>query len=184
MKQFYHYIYAFLILTAVAACINFAYADGKKPIVNTRNDGKKPVIFDTTRLTKVFANKNDKSYLKNGIRVALPPLKPNVTIYGNSSRLNFPKFESDKLVSSLQIYPNPISDQINLRYNVSKNSNITIKIIDILGNEVMTLFSQRVDPGEQKFTFNLNNKLASGFYTLRLVAGNGSEALIKRISIL
>jgi hypothetical protein len=184
MRQFYYYIYSFLLLTALAAFINYAHADGKKPVIYVHADGKKPSIPDTTRLTKVFSNKNDKSYLRNGIRVALPPLKPNVTIYGSNSRLNFPKFESDKLVSSVQVYPNPITDQINLRYNVTKNSNITIKIIDILGNEVMTLFSQRVDPGEQKFTFNLNNKLTSGFYFVRLVAGNGTESVIKRISIL
>jgi len=156
-------------MTAMAAIINYAYAGGKKP-----------VISDTTRLAKVFTNKNDKSYLKNGIKVALPPLKPNVVIY--STKLSFSRLESDKLVSNVQVYPNPITDQINLRYNVNKNSSVTIKIMDILGNEVMTLFSQRVDPGEQKFTFNLNNKLSSGFYFVRLVAG--SESVIKRISIL
>jgi len=169
MRKFYHSIFTFFMITAVAAIVNFAYADGKKPINS-----------DTTRLAKVFTNKNDKSYLKNGIKVALPPLKPNVTIY--STKLTFQKTESDRLVSNVQVYPNPITDQINLRYSVNKNSSVTIKIMDILGNEVMTLFSQRVDPGEQKFTFNLNNKLSSGFYFVRLVAG--SESVIKRISIL
>lgn len=169
MRKFYQRIFLFFMLIAMATIVNYAYAGGKKP-----------VISDTTRLAKVFTNKNDKSYLKNGIKVALPPLKPNVTIY--STKLSFSRQESDKLVSNVQVYPNPITDQINLRYNVNKNSSVTIKIMDILGNEVMTLFSQRVDPGEQKFTFNLNNKLSSGFYFVRLVAG--SESVIKRISIL
>jgi hypothetical protein len=169
MRKFYYLIFTFFMITAIAVIVNDAYADGKKPKVS-----------DTTRLAKVFTNKNDKSYLKNGIRVALPPLKPNVTIY--STKLSFQKTESDRLVSNVQVYPNPITDQINLRYSVNKNSSVTIKIMDILGNEVMTLFSQRVDPGEQKFTFNLNNKLSSGFYFVRLVAG--SESVIKRISIL
>ena len=121
--------------------------------------------------------------------MALPPLKPAITIYGNnnnnSGQLNkpaFPKFEPNKVLSNVQVYPNPITDQINLRYNVAKNSNVTIKIMDILGNELITLFSQRVDPGEQKFTFNIGNKLSSGFYFVRLVIGN--ESVIKRISIL
>jgi len=149
-------------------------------MIYARANGTKPLKSDTA---KVFTNKNDKSYLKNGIRVALPPLKPSVTIYGSTAHpLSFPKFESDHLVSNVQVFPNPITDQINLRYNVSKNSSVSIKIMDILGNEVITLFSQRVDPGEQKFTFNLNNKLTSGFYFVRLVVGN--ESVIKRISIL
>ncbi len=171
MNKFYHYTVLIFIFIALATSIGYAFTDGKKPSA-----------ADTTRIAKVFTNKNDKSYLKNGIRVPLPPMKQNVTIYGSNKPLNFPKFESDKLVSNVQVYPNPITDQINLRYNVSKNSAVTIKIMDILGNEVVTLFSQRVDPGEQKFTFNLNNKLSSGFYFVRLVVGN--ESVIKRISIL
>jgi len=169
MRKFYQPICSFFMLIALAAGINYAFADGKKP-----------GISDTTRLAKVFTNKNDKSYLKNGIKVALPPLKPNVTIY--STKLSFSRMDGDRLVSNVQVYPNPITDQINQRYNVSRNSSVTIKIMDILGNEVVTLFSQRVDPGEQKFTFNLNNRLSSGFYFLRLVAGG--ESVIKKISIL
>ena len=168
MRKLYNYAILFFMLLATVAGINYAFAGGKKPFFN-----------DTTRLTKVFANKSDRSYLKNGIRLPLPPLKTNVTIYSN--KLSFAK-PDDKLVNNVQVYPNPITDQINLRYNVTKNSAVTIKIMDILGNEVMTLFSQRVDPGEQKFTFNLSNKLTSGFYFVRLVAGN--ESVIKRISIL
>jgi len=172
MKHVYHYTILILLSIAFATFINCAYAGGNKPIKS-----------DTTRIIKVYPNKNDKSYLKNGIKVALPPLKPNVTIYGtNPNKISFTKFDADKLLSNVQVYPNPITDQINLRYNVTKNSSVTIKIMDILGNEVITLFSQRVDPGEQKFTFNLNNKLTSGFYFVRLMVGN--ESVIKRISIL
>ena len=172
MKHVYQYTILFFLTIALATFINSAHADGKRPFRS-----------DTTRLIKVFANKNDKSYLKSGIRVALPPLKANVTIYGsNPNKISFAKFDADKLISNVQVYPNPITDQINLRYSVTKNSNVTIKIMDILGNEIITLFAQRVDPGEQKFTFNLNNKLTSGFYFVRLVVGN--ESVIKRISIL
>lgn len=159
---------------ALATCLNYALADGKNPRKS-----------DTTKLVKVFTNKNDKSYLKNGIKIPLPPIKPGVTIYGSNSLINrnsLNKFEQDKLLSNVQVFPNPITDQINLRYFVAKNSNVSIKIMDVLGNEVITLFSQRVDPGEQKFTFNLNNKLSSGFYFVRMVVG--AEQVTKRISIL
>lgn len=150
-------------------------------------DGKKPPKADTAKLVKVFTNKNDKSYLKNGIRIPLPPLKGGVTIYGTNTSNNvnknaLAKYEPDKLLTNVQVFPNPITDHINLRYYVSKNTNVSIKIMDVLGNEVITLFSQRVDPGEQKFTYNLNNKLSSGFYFVRVVVG--TESVIKRISIL
>jgi hypothetical protein len=174
MRIFYKLLCSFFIFLALATSLNYALADGKNPRKS-----------DTTKLVKVFTNKNDKSYLKNGIKIPLPAIKPGVTIYGNSGTINrnsLNKFEPDKLLSNVQVFPNPITDQINLRYYVAKNSNVSIKIMDVLGNEVITLFSQRVDPGEQKFTFNLNNKLSSGFYFVRMVVG--TESVIKRISIL
>ena len=169
MKKLYFLTCSLFMLIAFAMGTNYALADGKKPF-----------RADTTKLVKVFANKNDKSYLKNGIKIALPPLKSNVTIYANKTAT--PRYEPDKLLSNVQVFPNPITDQINLRYYVSKNSTVNIKIMDVLGNEVITLFSQRVDPGEQKFTYNLNNKLTSGFYFVRMMVG--TESVIKRISIL
>jgi len=171
-KTYYPLVYLFLLFVAMASCINYVHADGTKPMKR-----------DTNKLNKVFPNKNDKSYLKNGLH-ELPPLKPAITIYGGSSitKPAFPRYEPAKVITNVQVYPNPISDQINLRYNVAKNSNVTIKIMDILGNDIMTLFSQRVDSGEQKFTFNINSKLPSGFYFVRLVIG--SESVYKRIAIL
>jgi hypothetical protein len=174
MRNFYLYVCSLFMLITTVVSLNNALADGKKPTKS-----------DTTKLVKVFTNKNDKSYLKNGIKIPLPPLKGGVTIYGSNSTLNrnsLNKFDQDKLLTNVQVFPNPITDQINLRYYVAKNSNVSIKIMDVLGNEVVTLFSQRVDPGEQKFTFNLNNKLSSGFYFIRMVVG--SEQVMKRISIL
>lgn len=174
MRNFYLAACSFFMLITTVTGLNYALASGKNPLKS-----------DTTKLVKVFANKNDKSYLKNGIKIPLPPLKAGITIYGNNStvtRNSLNKFDQDKLLSNVQVFPNPITDQINMRYYVSKSSNVSIKIIDLLGNEVITLFSQKVDPGEQKFTFNLNNKLSSGFYFIKMMVGN--EAVMKRISIL
>ena len=179
MRKFY-YIHSFFLLIAVATLMSFAFGKGIKTSKS-----------DTNKLTRVFGNKNDKSYLKNGIHVPLPPLKASTVLIGgsitasnnnNTGKISFGKLEPYKTLSNVQVYPNPITDQINLRYNVAKNSNVTIKIMDVLGNDLITLFSQRVDPGDQKVTFNINNKLSSGFYFVRLIVGN--ESVIKRISIL
>src|SRR5438094_9488110 len=115
MRNFYLLTCSFFLL--------FALANGRN---NVLADGKKPLRSDTTKLVKVFANKNDKSYIKNGIHISLPPLKPNVTIYANKndSRLIPTRFESYKLLSTVQVYPNPITDQINLRYHISRNTKI------------------------------------------------------------
>jgi len=88
----------------------------------------------------------------------------------------------DKILSVLRVYPNPIDDQINLILRLERESNISIKIMDLLGNEVVTLSNERLSAGEQTKTFTIPNRLNSGIYFLRFVAG--SETVVKRISVL
>jgi hypothetical protein len=129
---------------------------------------------DTTYLHK----KPKKSYLKSGLSFALPPIKPGEI---SNIKFNIPKAD-DKLLNDVEVYPNPVTDQLNFKYMLSRNSNVSIKIMDVLGNDVLNVFSQRVDLGEQKFSFPISNKLSRGFYFVRIVAG--TESVIKRISIL
>lgn len=90
--------------------------------------------------------------------------------------------ESQKPIDNFKIYPNPVSDQLNLSFTLKKESFVTIKILDVLGNDVMTLFTQKLGSGEQNNTFYIDSKLKTGFYFVRIVAD--SNAIIKRISVL
>ncbi|MBC7398548.1 MAG: hypothetical protein H7289_01290, partial [Mucilaginibacter sp.] len=74
-----------------------------------------------------------KKLKKNVLTFTLPPIKPGVI---SSTKLTVPRAD-DKLLSSVEVYPNPITDQINLKYMLSRNSNVTIKMVDVLGNDVM-----------------------------------------------
>jgi hypothetical protein len=55
-------------------------------------------------------------------------------------------------------------------------------VLDILGNDIITLYSQREDAGEKTYNYYLNGKLTRGFYFVRIVAG--TEYVTKRISVL
>lgn len=90
--------------------------------------------------------------------------------------------KADKILSVLRVYPNPVDDQINLILRLERESVISIKIMDLLGNEVVTLSNERLSAGEQTKTFTIPNRLNSGIYFLRFVAG--SETVVKRISVL
>lgn len=85
-------------------------------------------------------------------------------------------------IDNVKIYPNPVSDQLNLSYSLKKQSLVTIKIMDVLGNEVVVLMSRKMDAGNQNNKFTIESKLNSGFYFVRIVAG--SDSIIKRISVL
>jgi len=87
-----------------------------------------------------------------------------------------------KPLDNVKVFPNPVSNQINLSYTLNKEYMVTIKVLDVLGNEVITLLSQKVGAGDQTNSFNLGSKINSGLYFVRVAAG--SESVIKRISIL
>jgi hypothetical protein len=90
--------------------------------------------------------------------------------------------DQNKPLDNVKVYPNPVSNQLNLTYTLKNESVVTIKIMDVLGNEVLVLMSKKMDAGEQNNKFLIETKLSTGFYFVRLSAG--SESIIKRISVL
>ena len=51
---------------------------------------------------------------------------------------------------------------------------VSLKVYDVLGNEVATLVNEVKEPGEYKVEWNAGS-LASGVYSYRLTAGNYTE---------
>ena len=81
-----------------------------------------------------------------------------------------------------QNYPNPFNPTTNLEFGISKLGFVTLKIYDVLGNEVATLVNENISPGYYQMKWN-GAGFASGMYYYKLTAGDFSEirkmALIK-----
>jgi hypothetical protein len=88
----------------------------------------------------------------------------------------------EKILTVLKVYPNPVDDQINLILRIDRESNLSVKVMDLLGNEVVTLSNERIQPGEQTKNYIIPNRLNTGIYFLKIVAG--TETVVKRISVL
>jgi hypothetical protein len=67
-----------------------------------------------------------------------------------------------------QNYPNPFNISTTIKYQIPFQSNVTLKLYDILGREVSILVDEQKSPGRYKVDFTENN-LSTGvyFYTLR-----------------
>jgi protocatechuate 3,4-dioxygenase beta subunit len=73
-----------------------------------------------------------------------------------------------------QNYPNPFNPSTVIRYQLSVNSTVTLKVYDMLGREVQSLADNEwMEEGEYEFEFDGSN-LATGVYFYRLVA-NGVD---------
>jgi predicted esterase len=70
-----------------------------------------------------------------------------------------------------QNHPNPFNPTTTIKYSTQKESFVTIKIYDILGNEIITLVNERKPAGTYAINFNGSN-LPSGIYFYRMQAGN------------
>ncbi|HEX2983830.1 MAG TPA: FG-GAP-like repeat-containing protein, partial [Ignavibacteriales bacterium] len=73
-----------------------------------------------------------------------------------------------------QNFPNPFNPTTTFRFGLKTESNVDLKIYDILGREVAVLIQNtRMKPGEYDITFDAS-ALASGTYIYKLTAGNVS----------
>lgn len=70
-----------------------------------------------------------------------------------------------------QNYPNPFNPETKIKYSLSKGNYVTIKVYDILGNEISTLVNRFRNAGEYEVEFNAAG-LPSGVYIYKMVAGN------------
>ncbi|RPI19191.1 MAG: T9SS C-terminal target domain-containing protein [Ignavibacteriae bacterium] len=68
-----------------------------------------------------------------------------------------------------QNYPNPFNSSSIIEFEISKSSNVSIIIFDILGREIGQLFNQKINPGVYKVQLDAND-IASGTYFYSLIA--------------
>jgi hypothetical protein len=66
-----------------------------------------------------------------------------------------------------QNYPNPFNPTTVISYQLPIRSNISLKVYDLLGQEIVTLFEGIHQPGYYQATLD-GNKLAGGVYFYRL----------------
>ena len=88
---------------------------------------------------------------------------------------------SDLSFNLHQNYPNPFNPTTNIRFQVADFGFVTLKIYDLLGNEVATLVNEEKPAGNYQVVFN-GSGLPSGLYIFRLISKNYSAS--KKLMIL
>ncbi|MBK7629458.1 MAG: T9SS type A sorting domain-containing protein [Ignavibacteriales bacterium] len=79
--------------------------------------------------------------------------------------------------SLAQNYPNPFNPNTIIKYNIpvasteGRNIYVTLKVTDVLGNDVSTLVDEEKPAGSYEVDFNASS-LSSGIYFYRLQAGS------------
>ena len=130
------------------------------------------VYFSTTAIGDIDGD-NDLDAVIVGISNGPEIVKPRV--YKNiSSSTNI---IDDLSISSLanwklsQNYPNPFNPITEIQYLIPEISFVTLKVYDVLGNEIATLVNEEKVTGNYEISFNASN-LPSGVYLYKLQAGS------------
>ena len=131
-----------------------------------------------TRIAQGFSGPVDAVLIENKIysietgsgssiwEITLPSKTTSVEV-NNKSPLQF---------SLVQNYPNPFNPSTIISFKIasSKAVKCTLKIYDLLGNEIATPVNEEKSAGTYNVEFD-GSKLASGFYIYRLIAGDFSS---------
>jgi hypothetical protein len=105
------------------------------------------------------------------------PYGPDTLFYGNvrlesatavENDLNLP-FEFDLC----QNYPNPFNPISTIQFSIPETQFVTLKVFDLLGNEIATLVNEEKTAGSYKVDFNtIRHNISSGIYFYTLQAGS------------
>lgn len=74
-----------------------------------------------------------------------------------------------------QNYPNPFNPSTQIRFSLPRSRQVTLKIFNLLGQEVATLVSEELPAGSYSTRWDASG-LASGVYLYRLQAGDPSTS--------
>ena len=112
-------------------------------------------------------------------------LGPNAKISYGGGTLNIPVTLVPMKETTLpqkffvdQNYPNPFNPSTTISYGIPRTAFVTVKVFNVLGQEVKTLFSGYQSTGVYTLSFNASD-LSSGVYLYRIQAGTSVD--IKRM---
>ena len=126
--------------------------------------------FDTTGITNVVIDTSRNRIIADVVHFSI------LVLYGETETTGIDEIISESQIpnefSLEQNYPNPFNPETKITYQIPKISRVTIKIYNILGQEVRTLVDKEQNMGEYKVIWdgknNSGNPVSSGIYIYQL----------------
>ena len=70
-----------------------------------------------------------------------------------------------------QNYPNPFNPSTEIKFSIPQTTNVTLRVFDIMGREVVTLIDEQMEAGKHSVIFNAAS-LSSGVYYYTIITEN------------
>ncbi|HLX12042.1 MAG TPA: T9SS type A sorting domain-containing protein, partial [Bacteroidota bacterium] len=137
-------------------------------------------ITDTTRWNSLLKwPKVDKLVLTGAVALRNVPYAIRA-IGGTSAPLTHNRSVAEPSRYALdQNYPNPFNPTTNIKFNLQNDGLVTLKVFNILGQEVITLANrEEYSAGSSEVQFNASN-LPSGVYFYRILVNDTKSGAVK-----
>ncbi|MCH7772904.1 MAG: T9SS type A sorting domain-containing protein [Bacteroidetes bacterium] len=144
---------------------------GSLPLIMKTTDvgitWEKQVLTEVGILNSIFFVNDDVGFACGRVGLMLKTTSGGVTDVADENNLPFD-------FSLVQNYPNPFNPSTSIQYAVSSRQFVSLKVYDVLGNEVATLVNEEKPAGSYKVEFD-GTDLTSGIYFYRIEAGSFIE---------
>jgi hypothetical protein len=109
------------------------------------------------------------------------PMPAQASPYGLTGVIEDEELGQPVAYKLAQNYPNPFNPETKIRYTIPENAQVTLKVFNVLGQEVATLVNEHEVAGNYIALFEANH-LATGVYFYRLEAGKFTD--VKKMLLL
>lgn len=133
--------------------INFAF-----PPVTVSSGHTNPADIYVNRITDTLAVPNAGSNSVSFVSLSVPTGLQNTSSIANDYSLS-------------QNYPNPFNPATTISFDVKSKGMVTLKVYDILGNEVTSLVNEELNSGSYNISFDAS-AYTSGVYFYELQSGS------------
>jgi len=99
---------------------------------------------------------------------------------GKSEYFNLISFDNCHLISGLDVnlYPNPLADEISYQFNLEASAHITIEIFDVLGKSI---YSKELDVNKGNHLLKIDlSGISKGMYVFKI--SDGTAQILKKIT--
>jgi hypothetical protein len=163
---------AYVSLTGGALASNVFWQVSGKVTLGTSSAMKGNILCQTGIAMSTSATLNGRALAQTAVTLdANIVTKPSTvtSILNTILPQNFELFQN---------YPNPFNPSTQIRYNLEKSVQVSLRVYNVLGFEVATLVNGRQEAGSYTVLISINKEtlnLASGVYFYRLEAGSFSS---------
>lgn len=129
-----------------------------------------PSTTNDTVLFFLAVNQGNANGASSGDRVFLASYRATGTSFGPYNLCATGVTDIDN-VSNMSIFPNPVSDKLNLSFTLEDSKPVKADVYNLNGQLVKPLFNETLSWGEHNRSFNVDGELSTGIYLVKFTVG-------------